>query len=475
MRHSQSQGNELGIIQGPTNDYGLTDKGIEETYKTFHDNKKELDTINRIVSSPLKRAIQTGQVINLCYGKENQRDSFVNNMLTEFNAGVLSGMKKVDAEKIFPEYYKIWTDRKDLDGIPDAEIGEKLQARAISFLMNYYDIDNYSELIITHAGFLRCLLNTINGNTRTTPVDVKNAVLHIVEDPFKNLNIVRKTRAMSSKVYIVETADGKYVVKQKERTLDKKDEAEEKILNNLDKKINNLPIILNMTNNKKGSTKIIKYVNGRHIYGKLPEKYENSFSDKIKLISEQLQTQDISAYPKRDLLAMVSKAEAKCKNIYVRMIAQTIMKDKNNIEKLKKIEYCLVHFDLNRDNVLFQEDGEKVETNIIDWESIGLYPKDYQLASFLASGYLLDNGNMNRAMQLAKRFNPNFDEEFVLYLMKIRLFTGIYFFAENTNSYVKSNPNVSNEILQKYITAYSQIERYKTDKEKNNLMMGEEI
>lgn len=463
MRHSQSLGNKLGIIQGPTNDYELTHKGIEEVYKTFYDNKRELDIIKRIVSSPLKRALQTAQVINMCYGKEKQRDILTNDLLTEFNAGLLSGMKKLDAEKIFPEYYKIWTDRKDLDGIPGAESGEKLQARAISFLMDYYDRDEYSELVITHAGFLRCLLNTIKGIYRTTPVEVKNAVLHIIEDPFENLNIIRKIRAMSSKVYIVETADETYVVKQKNRVLDERDRMEDKILHNLDKKIDNVPLILTMNNNPMGSVKIIKHIRGRHIYGQMTEKYENSFTDKVKLIHEYLQGQESSEYSKCNLLSILNEAGMKSRNAYVRKIAQSIIEDKRNAQKLMESQYCLVHSDLNRDNVLFYEDGEKIETNIIDWESIGLYPEKYQLASFLASGYLLENGNMIRAMQLAKRFEVSFDEDFILYLMKIRIFKGIYFFAEQTNAYVKSNPDVSNEILQKYIIAYSKIEKYMED------------
>ena len=67
-------------------------------------------------------------------------------------------------------------------------------------------------------------------------------------------------------------------------------------------------------------------------------------------------------------------------------------------------------------------------------------------------------------MQLAHQFQFPIDESYLLFLMKIRIFEGLYYFAENENEYTKSNPKVSKEILKKYFIANEKINRYQEKK-----------
>ena len=82
------------------------------------------------------------------------------------NPGVISGMQRDKVKIKYPNYYNLWMARKDLDGIPGAETGEELQVRCLAFLQNFIEDTetNNTYLVVTHAGYMRCLINICNGN-----------------------------------------------------------------------------------------------------------------------------------------------------------------------------------------------------------------------------------------------------------------------------------------------------------------------
>ena len=205
IRHGQSESNKQGIIQGQTTNLGLTSRGKEDIEKIVLQNIREISTANKIISSPYKRTIETSEIISKITGIPIA----TSDKIVEFNPGILAGNTHEENLKIYPEYYKIWIERKDLDGIPGAENGDELQARALAFLMEYYDKEEFIDIVVSHAGFLRCLINTSRGIHRTTPVNSNNGAINIIENPFEQLKIEQKTRAMASKVFVVETFEKK--------------------------------------------------------------------------------------------------------------------------------------------------------------------------------------------------------------------------------------------------------------------------
>ena len=169
-----------------------------------------------------------------------------------------------------------------MDGIPRAERGNNLQARVIAFLMRYIDEENFNDIIVSHAGYNRCLVNTIEGRDRTTPINSSNGAVYMIEEPFKNLNVEHNNRAMASKVYIVETVEAKYVVKIKDRLIQKEDILEKHLLERLSLKFGELPFVLNLTNTQQGSIKVLQFLEGNHIYGKLSEEEKKALKQKVK-------------------------------------------------------------------------------------------------------------------------------------------------------------------------------------------------
>ena len=137
------------------------------------------------------------------------------------------------------------------------------------------------------------------------------------------------------------------------------------------------------------------------------------------------------------------------KNSYIKELAKELLMSKqwSTIEDTEN--YVLSHNDLNRDNILFErtEDGS-IRANIIDFESLELAPKDFQFASMIASGLLLEGENIQKLKETIKQ--KNMDLERILFLMQIRVLEGLYFFQENSNEYVLSRKDVTRELLKKY-------------------------
>lgn len=457
MRHGQSVGNQKKVIQGTTDNYGLSAIGIEQIQEIVKQQHRNLKKINHIITSPTARASETGAII------QSQLDVpiITNPILVEVNPGILSGNTHEYNHSTYPEHYKTWMNRKDLDGIPGAEKGKELQARVVSFLANYLHEENFSDLVVSHAGFIRCLVNTVNGVERTTPVCVDNGNCHKFYNPLRKIKFEQRTRAMASEVYIVTTTDDKYVVKLKDRNICNQDINEKQLLDELRQDIDGIPSVLNLNNTKNGCIKVLEFVEGKHLYGILDNEQKTALTEKIVQISQKLNLTDTSNYSKHDLHDEMIEKEKNSQNTYVKALAQDILNDSENVEKLKKSPYCLVHSDLNRDNILFQQKKDnKWTVNVIDWEGVELLPKDYQLASYLSSSLLIENESIEDCMKIAKDVDKNSDEKFLLFLMKIRLFGGIHYFAENQNSYTQNNEKVSNEILNKYFMATKKIKHY---------------
>lgn len=353
-----------------------------------------------------------------------------------------------------------------MDEIPHAEKGKNLQARVISFLIRYIGEEKFNDLVVSHAGYIRCLVNTLEGRRRTTPIDSSNGAVHIIEDPLKNIKIEQKDRAMASKVYIVEVADGKYVAKIKDRPIQKEDILEKYLIEKLQRRFGNLPTVLNLSNTEKGSIKILDFVNGEHRYGELTEEETESLIDKVKQMQYLLKEVPVDHFKKIDLYEMMKEKALTSHNEYIIKTANEILSDQTNIEKMKRSKICLVHSDLNRDNILFHQKEEDIEVNIIDWEGVKVLPEEYQLATFLASSILIEDSEMEEVIKIAYQFDSEIDENYIIFLMKIRIFTGLHYFAEDKNEYTKMNPIVSREILKKYFIANEKINKYQRKKEK---------
>lgn len=147
-RHGQTDWNVLEKIQGQT-DIELNDIGRQQAEETGRSIRNE--NIDLIITSPLKRAKETAQIINRNFNVTIIED----NRLMERNFGKSEGLTKSDIRKlkeINPDINDVWNYNKNID-FNEMETMENFCNRIYGFLDDM--IKNYKDkniLLVTHGG-----------------------------------------------------------------------------------------------------------------------------------------------------------------------------------------------------------------------------------------------------------------------------------------------------------------------------------
>lgn len=162
IRHGQSEADLLDVHEGRA-DFSLTQLGREQAaklaqvlYNCYH--------VEQIITSPLKRAVQTSEIINSVYNCGIIFDE----RLMEFNNGVLAGMEREQAKKLYPlpaGGRPLTT--AILQGESELDFRQRVE-------FAYHDImDAYKEVgciaIVAHGGTINHLLNILLKNDITAP------------------------------------------------------------------------------------------------------------------------------------------------------------------------------------------------------------------------------------------------------------------------------------------------------------------
>lgn len=167
VRHGETDWNSSGRLQGQE-DIELNDLGREQSYKLASYFKLEL--WDSIVSSPLKRAYETAQIISdyLSIPKIHGVHE-----ITERSYGSASGLLPEERRRRFPE------------GIPDQEDFDHLCQRAMSGLNKIAKEFNGKKIIVvSHGGLINSILFTLSGGefgsfkTRLQNGSINKIVLH---------------------------------------------------------------------------------------------------------------------------------------------------------------------------------------------------------------------------------------------------------------------------------------------------------
>lgn len=168
VRHGKTSWNETGLLQGST-DIELNDIGIKETknLKT----KLNLNNIDICLSSPLKRAKQTAQILT-----DNKIEIKYDDLLKERYFGTLEG-KEINYDLIS----KMWDYNIDNSEYKIESLKECL-ARAGVFLKKLKEnYENKTVLIVSHGSFIKCLhfvINSFDENTDFLSFNPKNTKVY---------------------------------------------------------------------------------------------------------------------------------------------------------------------------------------------------------------------------------------------------------------------------------------------------------
>lgn len=215
LRHAPTIYNEGGVIQGQTHDLGLSEEGKVQLSQAIESGLLRGDEIFMLLTSDALRTRQTSEAISAHLNLPVETEP----LLREVDAGILAGKSKAWLKEHNPDALEIWNRHGDLDGIAGAETGDQLQARAIAFLVKLREIfPPGTYAVLSHAAFIRSLLNTIHGAPRQTIVEHRHLVPTSCEDLYGCLRMKKLGLTFTSAVYHVETADRGFVAKRVDDT-----------------------------------------------------------------------------------------------------------------------------------------------------------------------------------------------------------------------------------------------------------------
>lgn len=153
-RHGETDWNRDERFQGHA-DTSLNARGREQA----HELAEEVNGVEVIYSSDLKRAIETAEVVAERLGLEVTVDS----RLRERGFGAWEGLTRAEIEASFREEFDRWRSG-DGGGAPDAEAQEAFAARIEAFLTDVLARHpDQTVLVIAHGGSIRVVQAVASG------------------------------------------------------------------------------------------------------------------------------------------------------------------------------------------------------------------------------------------------------------------------------------------------------------------------
>ena len=452
LRHGESEGNILEITQGPNYNLSLTIKGklkTNEIAKTLHE--KLRGRVDRIITSPRTRAIQTGKIIADTFQKKVEIDA----SLDEYNPGILEGPKVV-ANATQPKYFSILERRGDLNGIPGAESGDELQSRVIYFLERYFGSDkDTKEIIVSHAGFNRCLLNTVNGHPRTKPVNHHhNAIHHIETNPWNLLDIKKFESAKASEAFRVKTSDQVYVMKRIYNTYEKKMKFQESTSNHVAKGGELLSQVLYGGMKVDHAVQILKYIPGDHKYDALSEIETRRVIESVHELGQRLKTvpKEIGSLCDSNLNDKIKNCVYSISNSPIQKIGRSLLENERYSYLVAEKNQVLVHYDFHRSNLVFTPEHD---VKILDLGSMLYAPSEFLPASLFMSSFLLQQPDEFKLNDLISKWPEKLNAKNIKILMQARAIIGGAFFQQS----ISKNPDPEDiELYNKYLKSLYLIE-----------------
>jgi len=158
QRHGQTTLNAKKSFRGRL-DPPLDSKGLSQAEDAADALKNDNIKVERVVSSPLLRAVQTADAIAEAYNLPVVQDRG----LISWNVGFLGGKLKEDFQELLEYFIE---NKKSV--IPDGESLDDLEQRTYEFFDKELRSDKLT-CFVTHNSNIVCLQNQIEGNTSGIP------------------------------------------------------------------------------------------------------------------------------------------------------------------------------------------------------------------------------------------------------------------------------------------------------------------
>ncbi len=148
IRHGECEANERKVFAGQKDDSILTEKGKEQAKSTAKEIISTGIKIDRIISSPLSRTMETAHIVGSELGFDNSK-IIEDGRIIEYDLGDLSG--------------KPWNPVIDLVGAKGAEDPYAFRDRIMSCIMELSKLEG-NTLLVSHGIVARMLKTIKAGN-----------------------------------------------------------------------------------------------------------------------------------------------------------------------------------------------------------------------------------------------------------------------------------------------------------------------
>lgn len=457
MRHFKSIANLNSIIQG-----NIVDLSIHESNDVLdflHLCKNDFSEIDEIICSPLKRTIETGNLISRTFNIKLTS----NKLLEEVNCGTIAAMNHNYLKEYNRKYYEIWNQRAELDKISNSEKSVITQARTLLFLFEFYEKTFNDKLVVTHAIIMRTIVNMYQKSSQFSFVDISHNNYFILQDPWKNIDNTELIKNKSKHIIKVSTNEHEYIIKR------------------LLYKYKDMNIISGYLTQKFLS---LKFKNAPELYH-----YEFFYNDKEIYIQKiekyisgnSLTYQELNSIQKTNLLNVfhniisinkkhIQRSPVSLK-LYLKLLQNKIEKYNNFDEKFEKYINIknidkkileptnIVYMDPHKKNIIFQNN----KPFLIDFDNIVLASIEFQIGCLLSCYIFFEINSIKDLDQEIKNFikkYPNIDTQLVINSMNIRSAIGILHYYINN----KKLSTEQQEIVRKYKNVFFEGEQILNDK-----------
>lgn len=111
--------------------------------------------ISAVYASPIKRAIQTAEILNRYVGAK----LIVEPGLTEMKIGPWEGLSESEVAFKYPKEFQTWQSQPSKLKLRARETLEDIQSRAVNAINKILESNSHSEsLVVTHVALIRCLI-----------------------------------------------------------------------------------------------------------------------------------------------------------------------------------------------------------------------------------------------------------------------------------------------------------------------------
>jgi broad specificity phosphatase PhoE len=172
IRHGESE-DDLINAYGGWADFPLTDNGREQVNKTAHKLESQGAKVDVILSSPLKRATESAQIIGQVLNTKVEVFEYIKERNTY---GILCGMIKIEAKEKYPWIVEAYENGNYVEG-SEREEDIKHRVKKAYELIAAKNIS--SVAIVTHGVFLKAFVSEVLGKKLVKKEDAGFIILNI--------------------------------------------------------------------------------------------------------------------------------------------------------------------------------------------------------------------------------------------------------------------------------------------------------